>query len=186
MTLRSEICSLIVKYATDVAKEDTRIVQLTVQNRIECDAAMSNQTSNSQSHADIAELPPSTSASTSSTSRPRPAKLPRLIANYTINQANKVDMQMLLPISNRVSDELNKYLQLPYNQTMDKCLSFWHLQRYTLPLLYMTVLNVLSIPATSAPVERICSTGRIILRPNRSRIKDILFSDLMFAKYYQL
>ena len=47
-------------------------------------------------------------------------------------------------------------------------------------------MGTLSVPATSAPVERVFSRGGIIMRPHRVQLNDKLLSNLIFLKCNQL
>ena len=75
--------------------------------------------------------------------------------------------------------QLNNYLSLDTNQ---QCLTFWETNRRFLPALYPIAIRALSVPATSAPVERVFSHGGIIMRPHRSRMKGNTLSNLVFLK----
>lgn len=79
----------------------------------------------------------------------------------------------------RPEAQLNNYLSLVTNQ---KCLTFWETNRSSLPALYPIAIRALSVPATSAPVERVFSHGGIIMRPHRSRMKGNTLSNLVFLK----
>ncbi|CAL8313715.1 unnamed protein product [Arctogadus glacialis] len=76
-------------------------------------------------------------------------------------------------------------LQLSHH--LDKCegqnaLLFWAMNESTLPSLFPVAMRVLTVPASSAPVERVFSHGGIILRPHRSQMSDTLLSKLIFFK----
>ena len=43
-------------------------------------------------------------------------------------------------------------------------------------------MKVQSVPATSAPVERVFSHGGIIMRPHRARLNDPMLSNIVFLK----
>ena len=45
-----------------------------------------------------------------------------------------------------------------------------------------SAIKVLSVPATSAPVERLFSTGALMMRPHKSRIGSHLLSALTTLK----
>ena len=62
------------------------------------------------------------------------------------------------------------------------CLSFWQRSQATLSKLYLPAMRALSVPASSAAVERVFSHGGIIMRPHRSRMSDKLLSNLVFLK----
>ena len=59
---------------------------------------------------------------------------------------------------------------------------FWCLNEQRWPELASFAKFILSVPATSAPVERIFSVGSSILRPSRRCLKDDVFRQLMFLK----
>lgn len=49
-------------------------------------------------------------------------------------------------------------------------------------LMYPLLQKVFTVPATSAPVERVFSYGGIIARPHRARLGDDLLSKLVYLK----
>ena len=51
-----------------------------------------------------------------------------------------------------------------------------------LPKLFELAMKVQSVPATSAPVERVFSHGGIIMRPHRARLNDTMLSNIVFLK----
>ena len=61
------------------------------------------------------------------------------------------------------------YLELPY--TGEESSEFWNFNKNKFPILYQMALKYLSIPATSAPVERLFSYSGYIMRPHKSRFK---------------
>jgi len=62
------------------------------------------------------------------------------------------------------------------------CLDFWSLNRNKLHLIFPVAMKIFSIPATSAPVERVFSHGGIIMRPHRACMSDTTLADLVFLK----
>ena len=65
-------------------------------------------------------------------------------------------------------------------------LQFWHANKQTLSKLYNAAIDVLSVPASSAAVERIFSHGGIFMRPHRARLTDKLLSSLVYLKCNRL
>ena len=61
-------------------------------------------------------------------------------------------------------------------------LTFWCINFAKFYFLYQLVIKVLSVPATSAPVECLFSTGALIMRLHRSRIGSDLLSALTTLK----
>jgi len=52
----------------------------------------------------------------------------------------------------------------------------------TIQILQPLLEKVLSVPATSAPVERVFSQSGLVMRPNRTRLGKTLLSQLVFLK----
>jgi hAT family C-terminal dimerisation region len=80
--------------------------------------------------------------------------------------------------------EYQKYLTIcncDYDGAED-CLKFWQRQRKELPTLYKVATKVHSVPATSAPIERVFSHGGVIMRPHHDRLLDSTLSNLIFLK----
>lgn len=51
-----------------------------------------------------------------------------------------------------------------------------------IPTVYSLVVKVLSIPASSAPVERVFSKGGLIVRPHHARLTHKMVTALVFLK----
>ena len=72
-----------------------------------------------------------------------------------------------------IGDEVN-----PFN--------FWDKHADELSDLYRVAKQVLIVPATSAPVERLFSHGGIVTRPHRASIGDKTLSNIIFLKCNRL
>ena len=64
----------------------------------------------------------------------------------------------------------------------DLCLDFWLKHGANYPRTFKLAKKVLSVPASSAPIERVFSQSGLIMRPHRSQLSDQLLSDLILLK----
>lgn len=64
--------------------------------------------------------------------------------------------------------------------------SFWAKQEHSMLLIARVAAHVLTIPATSAPVERVFSHSWLIARPHRATISDTNLSHIIFLKCNRL
>lgn len=123
------------------------------------------------------ETTESRSASPSPTSPPK--KKARILDQYEISIT---DSDGAGPRTNETSlEEFNKYLAACESGIKMPCLQFWY-QNTTFRRLKVIAANVLAVPATSAPVERVFSAGGIFMRPHRARLSNKTLSNLIFAK----
>ena len=108
-------------------------------------------------------------------SHPPPAKRRKLFsfmtARHTITQ----------PAS---STEVTKYLNLPCISEEEKPLDYWK-KEDTFPVLSSLACKYLCIPASSGPVERLFSIAGKVFRPERCRIGDEQFQQLMMIRCNQ-
>jgi hypothetical protein len=80
------------------------------------------------------------------------------------------------------STEVNRYLSQPCLAMESDPLQFWMSQQQNSPDLSAMACKFLTLPASSAPVERLFSIGGKIFRPERCRLADKTFERLMNIK----
>ena len=78
--------------------------------------------------------------------------------------------------------ELNRYRNMTKLPTKDYPLQWWEEHKYRFPILYRPGMRFLSIPATSAPSERVWSIASCIITKDRARLDSNFVSDLIFLK----
>ena len=122
---------------------------------------------------------PSTAGNaTSSEEEEPPSKMPRLLAKYkSIRRSTKSGER------DSVRTQLEKFLRDEIHG-MDAA-TFWKedsIGKMKYPSLYSLACNILCVPASSAPVERIFSRGGLIMRPHRARLSSQMLETLMFLK----
>lgn len=111
-------------------------------------------------------------------------KLPRLFSRYDSHaQKRKVGAEN---IALTAKNQFVKYLEEVdgYDPTEGRChvFHFWSDNKKKFPHLSNLAMRVLSIPASSAPVERVFSRGGLIMRPHRARLGAETLSKLIFLK----
>uniref|UniRef100_A0A3Q1CK49 HAT C-terminal dimerisation domain-containing protein n=1 Tax=Amphiprion ocellaris TaxID=80972 RepID=A0A3Q1CK49_AMPOC len=88
----------------------------------------------------------------------------------------------------KARDELKKLentLKPSKSLTLTMHLSFGKKNRDRFPQLHKVALKVLTVPASSAPVERVFSRGGIIMTPHRARLGHKMLQSLMLLKCNQ-
>ena len=78
--------------------------------------------------------------------------------------------------------EIHNYLSQATLPEDTDPLSYWKEQHHSLPLLSKLACKYLSIPASSAPVERLFSIAGKVFRPERCRLGDAHFEQLMLIR----
>ena len=139
-----------------------------------------------QSRVEIEECSGSSSFSAACYSSPpreenweNPSKFPRLLAKYSRHRQRKSGGHNKTPRS-----ELAEYLKIvnEMDDVPSSAMKLWNMHGTKLPKLRQLALCVLSVPATSAPVERVFSHGGFVIRPHRSRLTCDRLMYLMFLK----
>lgn len=85
---------------------------------------------------------------------------------------------------NSAISQLNAYIKLcdDFDPQSQNVLQFWFVNKTRLNKLLPLALRIFSVPASSAPIERVFSHGGIIMRPHRARLGDTMLSKLIFLK----
>ena len=78
--------------------------------------------------------------------------------------------------------EITKYLAQSCIPDDTDVLKYWKDNKETYPMLTKLAMIYLALPASSAAVERIFSISGKIFRPERCRLSDTLFQNLMFIR----
>ncbi|GAA6073912.1 zinc finger BED domain-containing protein 6-like [Tachysurus ichikawai] len=88
----------------------------------------------------------------------------------------------------RIETQISKYFDAIHDTDTDtdNALSFWAKNHNRYPQLHNLAMKVLSVPASSAPVERVFSRGGIIMRPHRARLGHKMLQSLIFLKCNQM
>lgn len=84
--------------------------------------------------------------------------------------------------------QVDRYLngEFGLDSSIENPIEFWISRRTQLPVLSRLALKVLSVPATSAPVERVFSHGGLITKPNRASLSDSNITKLILLKCNRL
>jgi len=111
-----------------------------------------------------------------------PAKRPRQAEDFLDffleSQSAATSTTTASPTS--VQMEVQDYLREPSLDRSKDPLAYWSTQDTKYPHLATLAAKYLAVPATSAPVERLFSIGGKIFRPDRCRLSDTVFEQLMF------
>lgn len=81
-----------------------------------------------------------------------PAKCPRLLARYRAHKHQRYSAK-----DSNIQTQIHKYFDTIQETDTNAALEFWATNREKFPLLHSLAVKVLSIPASSAPVERVFS-----------------------------
>lgn len=96
------------------------------------------------------------------------------------------------PSVESLEEEISTYLSSPCEEVDINPLNFWKENSEKYQKLTPLVKRVLSVPSSSAAVERLFSTAGKVFTPERCRLNDSRFSKLMFIRcnnflnYFQL
>ena len=150
-----------------------------------CDVAMDPSTGAASSsmsiHCSSSEEDSSASPDNIAPHNPSHAKLPRLLLKYNrISNKNSV-----LDSPNTARKQYTTYIEQSRHGQLkhdNNPLRFWRKHSPEFPALAALAKQILSIPASSAPVERVFSQGGIIIRPHRSSMTCNTLSMLTFLK----
>lgn len=108
-----------------------------------------------------------------------PPKCPRLLSRYKAHK-KRGSVQ-----NSSIVTQISKYFDAIRDSDTDNALVFWAKNHARFPQLHNLALKVLSVPGSSAPVERVFSRGGIIMRPHRARLGHRMLQSLMFLKCNQ-
>ncbi|XP_071176366.1 zinc finger BED domain-containing protein 4-like [Mytilus edulis] len=82
-------------------------------------------------------------------------------------------------------NEVNDYISEPCIEMSENPLMYWQVNSSRVSLLSTLAKKHLAIPATSAPVERLFSIAGKVFRPERCRLNDKTFEQLMMIREVQ-
>ena len=84
--------------------------------------------------------------------------------------------------SDNISTNIDAYLEAPAQPIESNPLTFWDTNSKKFPLLAVLAKEILSVPSSSSPVERLFSIAGKIFRPERCNLRDNKFQQLMFIR----
>ena len=117
-------------------------------------------------------------------SQPPPAKKRKEseLLNYIFSETEIEPTSSSSTATSDIDSEIEKYLSSQISRKEDDPLKFWKENELLYPTLSKMAQCYLSIPATSAPVERLFSSAGKIFRPERCRLSDNTFHKLINIK----
>lgn len=84
-------------------------------------------------------------------------------------------------------DEIDRYMRVASTNRADVGMKYWiGAGGSDYPHLKKVAVRTLSVPATSAPIERVFSHSGIIMRPHRASMAPALLEQLVFLKCNRL
>lgn len=107
-----------------------------------------------------------------------PEKCPRLLTKYMAHRNRQSCTQQ----NTSALLQVTKYLETIRDVQTDNALAFWSKNKDKFPQVHVLVTKMLSVPACSAPIERVFSTGGLIMRPHRSRLGHKMLQNLLYLK----
>lgn len=108
-----------------------------------------------------------------------PVKCPRLLSCYKAHKKRSSGQD------SSIATQISKYFDAIQDSDIDNALVLWAKYNDRFPQLYKLALKVLSVPATSAPMERVFSQGGLMMRPHRARLGHKMLQSFIFLKCNQ-
>lgn len=109
---------------------------------------------------------------------PENSKIPRLLAKYKTHKKKHST-----PTEASIVTQVMKYFEdIQSSPIENDPLMFWFHNKDKYPHLHELALKVLSVPASSAPVERVFSAGGLLMRPHRASLGSKMLTSLIFLK----
>ncbi|GAA6080441.1 uncharacterized protein LOC115775858, partial [Tachysurus ichikawai] len=107
----------------------------------------------------------------------------RLLSRYKAHKKPSSTTQ-----DSSIETQISKYFDVIHvtDTDTDNALSFWAKNHDRDPQLHNLAMKVLSVPASSAPVDRVFSSGSIIMRPRRACLGHKMLQSLIFLKCNQM
>ena len=107
------------------------------------------------------------------------AKMPCLLAKYSRVRQHRSSSE-LLSLRRQLTQYLEEVVEL--NKASENVFKFWKEHAILYPELSILAFQVLWVPATSAPVERVFSQSGLLFRPHPARLSFDLLSMLVCLK----